>query len=137
MVVNFTEVTNQGDCVDSYSLVRTWSATDACGNTTEAIQILTVQDNTPPVLAGIPSDRALACGADEDITLASVTATDNCDTEVEITFVETTEAGTGGCASSEIIVRTWTATDNCGNTCLLYTSPSPRDATLSRMPSSA
>ena len=27
--------------------------------------------------------------------------------------------------------------DNTGNTCLLYTSPSPRDATLSRMPSSA
>ena len=28
--------------------------------------------------------------------------------------------------------------DNAGNTtCLLYTSPSPRDATLSRMPSSA
>ena len=25
----------------------------------------------------------------------------------------------------------------CGGTCLLYTSPSPRDATLSRMPSSA
>ena len=25
----------------------------------------------------------------------------------------------------------------CGNDCLLYTSPSPRDATLSRMPSSA
>ena len=25
----------------------------------------------------------------------------------------------------------------CTNTCLLYTSPSPRDATLSRMPSSA
>ena len=27
--------------------------------------------------------------------------------------------------------------DNMNNTCLLYTSPSPRDATLSRMPSSA
>ena len=26
---------------------------------------------------------------------------------------------------------------NTGLTCLLYTSPSPRDATLSRMPSSA
>ena len=26
---------------------------------------------------------------------------------------------------------------HCGCTCLLYTSPSPRDATLSRMPSSA
>ena len=28
-------------------------------------------------------------------------------------------------------------TENYVNTCLLYTSPSPRDATLSRMPSSA
>ena len=28
-------------------------------------------------------------------------------------------------------------TDMCGYSCLLYTSPSPRDATLSRMPSSA
>ena len=27
--------------------------------------------------------------------------------------------------------------NNTGNDCLLYTSPSPRDATLSRMPSSA
>ena len=27
--------------------------------------------------------------------------------------------------------------ENLFNTCLLYTSPSPRDATLSRMPSSA
>ena len=27
--------------------------------------------------------------------------------------------------------------DEIVNTCLLYTSPSPRDATLSRMPSSA
>ena len=29
------------------------------------------------------------------------------------------------------------ALDNPSNSCLLYTSPSPRDATLSRMPSSA
>ena len=29
------------------------------------------------------------------------------------------------------------AVDKCNDICLLYTSPSPRDATLSRMPSSA
>ena len=29
------------------------------------------------------------------------------------------------------------AYDNRGNSCLLYTSPSPRDGLLSRMPSSA
>ena len=33
--------------------------------------------------------------------------------------------------------RLWTKGEASGNTCLLYTSPSPRDATLSRMPSSA
>ena len=32
---------------------------------------------------------------------------------------------------------TYTTTQTRCNTCLLYTSPSPRDATLSRMPSSA
>ena len=37
-------------------------------------------------------------------------------------------------ASTEEIVNTVKRT---GATCLLYTSPSPRDATLSRMPSSA
>ena len=33
--------------------------------------------------------------------------------------------------------KAWIKTKNADNTCLLYTSPSPRDATLSRMPSSA
>ena len=35
------------------------------------------------------------------------------------------------------IVTDATTTTNITSTCLLYTSPSPRDATLSRMPSSA
>ena len=37
---------------------------------------------------------------------------------------------------SDIEVLVYVA-DNLLHTCLLYTSPSPRDATLSRMPSSA
>ena len=35
------------------------------------------------------------------------------------------------------ILTTYTFDQYNNNTCLLYTSPSPRDATLSRMPSSA
>ena len=31
----------------------------------------------------------------------------------------------------------YACSDKCAEDCLLYTSPSPRDATLSRMPSSA
>ena len=36
-----------------------------------------------------------------------------------------------------IVSATMSAADLLGESCLLYTSPSPRDATLSRMPSSA
>ena len=36
-----------------------------------------------------------------------------------------------------IILATISELSGSGSTCLLYTSPSPRDATLSRMPSSA
>ena len=37
----------------------------------------------------------------------------------------------------EYILRSWSLVKIGTTTCLLYTSPSPRDATLSRMPSSA
>ena len=38
---------------------------------------------------------------------------------------------------SELIIDGKLSRDNLDKDCLLYTSPSPRDATLSRMPSSA
>ena len=38
---------------------------------------------------------------------------------------------------ADIVVALLTGRDVDSGTCLLYTSPSPRDATLSRMPSSA
>ena len=47
------------------------------------------------------------------------------DTTPEITLKNTTETDADGSRSGKITF------------CLLYTSPSPRDATLSRMPSSA
>ena len=45
-----------------------------------------------------------------------------------------TQTVTGGTAYGTVV--SWTL-DSGSTTCLLYTSPSPRDATLSRMPSSA
>ena len=44
--------------------------------------------------------------------------------------------GTDGAGANKGDFLTLNGTDN-SSTCLLYTSPSPRDATLSRMPSSA
>ena len=52
---------------------------------------------------------------------------------IEITGVDSIFTGPGFLTITRKESADWEAI----NTCLLYTSPSPRDATLSRMPSSA
>ena len=52
-------------------------------------------------------------------------------------FMMTGIRGVGKTTTARIIAKGMNCIGLEGNTCLLYTSPSPRDATLSRMPSSA
>jgi len=44
-----------GLCPNNYTLRRTWTATDQCSNSTSATQVITVHDNTPPVI-GCPGN---------------------------------------------------------------------------------
>ena len=101
----------RGDCVDGYVLTRTWIATDACGNTATASQVVTVVDATAPVFASVPPSVTIACG--EPLPGGAATATDACDDEVVVTRADAREAG--ACGDSYAIVRTWTAVDDCGN----------------------
>ncbi|RMF30550.1 MAG: hypothetical protein D6765_03035, partial [Bacteroidetes bacterium] len=111
VTISFSETETPGDCPDSYTLTRTWTATDNCGNASTATQTLVVQDTEAPVLAGVPDDLTVEC--DEVPDPASPTASDNCDSDVEITFAEVRTDG--DCPDSYTLTRTWTATDNCGN----------------------
>jgi hypothetical protein len=107
-----------GNCDDSYTLKRTWTATDSCGNITTLTQVITVVDTTDPVLT-IPADETVECDNVPSVEDAIVTATDNCDLEVEIAFVEDKiEMGDDDCANTYVIYRIWRATDNCDNTVL-------------------
>jgi len=106
VVVAFTELIGDG-C--PYTITRTWIATDACGNSSSHIQVLTVEDNEAPVLVGVPMDYSADCGTAPDV--AVVTATDNCDANVVVTYDETVN----GSVCPLTITRTWTATDACGN----------------------
>ena len=105
---------NTGGCAGAFTLVRTWTATDDCGNTAQATQRITIGDSTPPVLSGVPADRNAECGDNLDVQQVVVTASDNCDDNVDVEMTENTEAG--DCPDSFTLVRTWTATDDCGNT---------------------
>ncbi len=144
LTVQFSEEEiNQTDC--GYDLVRTWIATDECGNETAVDQIITINDITAPELAGVPADASVECDAIP--TVSVVTASDNCDGNVEVTYSEQINDET--CPYT--IVRTWTATDDCGNTNsssqtisvtdseapVLTGVPADTNATMSTIPSAA
>ncbi|MBK7408017.1 MAG: IPT/TIG domain-containing protein [Saprospirales bacterium] len=61
-VIGHTDVstqTNNGTCTDySYTITRTWTATDNSSNNTSCVQTITIVDNTAPVLVGtIPGQQ--------------------------------------------------------------------------------
>ena len=106
-----TEETSSMTCTNAYTLIRTWTASDDCGNEVSASQTILVNDTTAPVLMGVPVDITLECH--EDLSVANVTVTDNCDSDIELIMTE--ETITGDCANEYILIRTWTASDDCGN----------------------
>ena len=111
--VDFVEVEIPGTCNNQYSITRTWSAQDDCGNATSFVQTINIFDDEAPVLAGLP-DATVEIDCSEDVpAVPVVTATDNCDVPIDVDFVEVEIPGT--CPNQYSITRTWTASDDCGN----------------------
>jgi hypothetical protein len=106
ITVSMVEEVIPQDC--GYLLIRTWVAHDNCDNTASDSQVITVADTTPPVISGVPDDVEMYC--ELDVIEYNVTAFDNCDGLVEVSFSEVIGEG-----CPYIVTRTWTAIDACGN----------------------
>jgi hypothetical protein len=91
---------------------RTWTATDDCTNRASCSQTITFIDTTPPVITCQPN-RTNECATGAVPVFGDPTASDTCDTNVTITFVDDQLAAT--CPAVRIFRRTWTATDDCTN----------------------
>ena len=102
-------------CANRYTITRTYRATDVCGNFAECTQIITVNDQTPPVLT-CPAPVTVSCAsAVPPANIASVTGvSDNCGGVVTITHQGDVISGQT-CANRYTITRTYRATDVCGN----------------------
>ncbi|WP_298761379.1 hypothetical protein, partial [uncultured Psychroserpens sp.] len=110
-IVTFNDVSVTG-CGNTQTITRTWTATDDCGNTTSDTQTISVVDTTAPIL-NIPNDISVECTESIDpANTGNATATDTCG-NATVTFADTSIAG---CGNTQIITRTWMATDDCGNT---------------------
>ncbi|RMD74042.1 MAG: hypothetical protein D6818_03775, partial [Bacteroidetes bacterium] len=114
--LTFTEDVTVGDCSDGY-LIRLWccwTAADACGNTSSFCVVVRVVDDEPPVLEAPPADTSIVLWTGGQVPPpASLSANDACDSAPQVTFAEDTTFLADGC--DYVLTRTWTATDDCGN----------------------
>ncbi|MFT6727746.1 MAG: hypothetical protein ACJAV7_002203, partial [Flavobacteriales bacterium] len=109
-IVVVTSVIADGDCPQEYVMTRTYTATDACGNVSTDMQVITVQDTTSPLIDDV-ADMNYECNTDIPVMLPN--ATDNCEL-ADVTYDDGVEMP-GDCPAAYSFVRTYTATDACGN----------------------
>ncbi len=72
-----------GNCPNQFTMVRTWTFVDDCGNQCSVSQTIEVNDDTPPVCPTPPADLMLQC-ADDVPPPVDLTATDNCDGDITV-----------------------------------------------------
>jgi hypothetical protein len=54
--VVFEEIEIEGDCPGNSVIERIWTATDSCGNVAQQVQVIVVQDTTPPEVLAVEED---------------------------------------------------------------------------------
>ncbi len=110
-VTHVGDVLSASNCVNQFSLIRTYRATDACGNTNDCAQSITVNDSTPPTISAAGGNTTIQCPSAPVFT--PPTATDNC--APAPTVVEVSDITPPGCAGAYTRTKTWRAVDACGN----------------------
>jgi hypothetical protein len=126
-VVVFTDAITAGSNEDEKIITRTWKATDTEGLFTEKVQLITVKDNTAPIISGTTT-VGLGYEINGSYSIPPVTVSDNCSINT-ITYQvtgATTQSGTGTNASGSfnpgVSVIEWTATDKSGNATTFQTT---------------
>ena len=95
-----------------YDHILTYTPIDECGNVGESLmQIIAVDDTTPPMLVDVPADTLISCTTPPDAVDALPYAIDNCDPAVNLTFEINYLDDGDGCDETYIIERIFIAED--------------------------
>ena len=106
-------ITNQL-CVNQKIIYRIYSAVDACNNLSFCIQIITVNDTTPPSLT-CPPDTLVSCLSSlPPVNLDRLIVTDNCSGTASVSFVKDSIIN-DSCENQKTILRIYQAVDSCNN----------------------
>ncbi|MDX2359573.1 MAG: gliding motility-associated C-terminal domain-containing protein [Crocinitomicaceae bacterium] len=102
-----TEVSDGLTCPET--ITRTWTYTDGCGNTSTEVQIVIVNDVTPPTASNLPSEQHAVLPAPDPLLITD--EADNCGLPT-VAFVSDISDGE---LCPETVTRTYSVTDDCGN----------------------
>ena len=132
-----------GACIGNLTITRTWKLVDGCGNTTEKVQIIKVEDKLGPVISNISTNPSVLWPVNHKMIKIAVnyTAVDNCSAVTNVLTVSSNQPtdglGDGSTATDwqvlnattvmlraersgklktdRIYTITITSKDNCGN----------------------
>ena len=117
VTITYSDVVSNS-CGSTKTVWRTWTATDQCGNSTNGLQTIVVQDTTKPTI----TCRAISVQCTGDVPAAYTnlaaflaaggTATDSCD--AALTFSLISDSGLVGSCPARM-TRVYRVTDDCGN----------------------
>lgn len=117
--VSTSETTESiGNCPLEVKITRSWVASDDCGQVSEFMQVIFVEDNEAPAFVDFPADTTIDCTSLTDTTTLGAPATDDlCDDRPFLSFFDqVTNNGGPGCTGTYTILRNWQVSDECGNT---------------------
>ena len=116
-------ITIPGICPQEMRLLTTYTPRDACGHVVEHLREVDITDPHAPELT-VPDDVVFGCN--EELVYEDAFAVDAC--EGELTVVELTPLVVDGeCPSNYTVIRTFVATDGCGNDTTATQSVEVRD----------
>jgi hypothetical protein len=116
--VTFVDEATGVSCSGEESFIRTYTATDACGNTSSVSVDVTFNDQIAPTFTA-PMDVTLECDSDVNnlaLTGDVMDAADVCSANIVVSYSDAASTSEGSCLADNVITRTWTVTDGCGNT---------------------
>jgi hypothetical protein len=115
--VTFMDEITGTSCSGEASFTRTYTATDACGNASSVSIEVTYNDTIAPTFTA-PMDVTVECDSDvDDLALTGdvMDAADVCSADIFVTYTDAVSTSEGSCLADNVITRTWTVTDGCGN----------------------
>ena len=123
--LTFEDEVIPGECLNESTVLRQWTAIDACGNASMLDQTIMVVDDSAPSFLNLPEDTVVAYasgmpfGLDAMTPAPDVDATDNCTPQDALIVTVTTTPGDTteqqGVAVALVVQRVFAVSDACGN----------------------